>query len=259
MKTLVIPDIHQNVRRVEQVLEQENYDEAVFLGDWVDSLQSPPEVSSFHDTCVFLRKLMLDHPRHQDFIFLIGNHDIQYIHLNSRSSRSSVVAERAYYCSGFSKSKARDWRRVFYDEGLKDDLFLRKFRPAYISQGFVFSHAGIAGSHLAYNETVEEFVEKSCQESWLNFRKLSHSKNYILTDCGRIRGGSSRIGGVLWLDWREEFVPSTRIGPQIVGHTTLSSPEKIACPAGQESWNLDTGEHYATISDGRVITNLYGK
>lgn len=257
MKTLVIPDIHQNLKRVESVLGSESYDEVVFLGDWVDSLRTPPEVCSFLDTCIFLRHLMTDHHRRRDFVFLIGNHDLQYIHLNCKSSRSSVVAERAYYCSGFSKNKARDWRKVFYDEGLRDEFFWRHFRPAYRSQGFIFSHAGVSPRHLSYGESPEDFVNKSCQEAWLNYRQLTHPKNYILTDVGRCRGGSSPIGGLLWMDWREEFLPSDFVGPQIVGHTTLPEPEVMKSESGQESWNLDTEKHYALVIDGKVEPRVY--
>lgn len=257
MKTLVIPDIHQEVDKVSDVLLREEYDEAVFLGDWVDSLKSPPLAHSFYGTCVFLRKLMTDHPRSKDFVFLLGNHDLQYIHLNHKPSRSSVVAERAYYCSGFSKNKARDWRKVFYDEGLRDDFFWKRFHIAHISQGFTFSHAGVSERHLSYGETIREFVEKSCQEAWHNYRQLSHPKNYILTDVGACRGGSSQIGCPLWLDWREEFVASSFIGSQVVGHTTVSEPSLASCTAGYSNWNLDTERHYALISDKEVVIKLY--
>jgi len=252
MKTLVIPDVHQKVEWVCSILEREKYDEVVFLGDWVDTLESPPAVFNFRETCAFLRDLSTSHSEKDKFVFLIGNHDLQYMHLNCKPSTSSVVAERAYYCSGFTKNKAREWRKVFYDEGLRDDFFWRTFRVSHLSQGYVFSHAGISEKHLSYGETVESFVNKSCQEAWYNYRQLTHPKNYILTDVGECRGGDSSIGGVLWLDWRHEFQPSPQIGRQILGHTTLPEPQIMGVHPDCESWNLDTGKHYAMISDGKV-------
>jgi hypothetical protein len=253
MRTLIIPDIHQRIAPLGNILDSEVYDEVVFLGDWVDTLASPPEVASFYETCVFLRYLMLEHPRHKDFVFILGNHDLQYIHLNCKPSRSSVVPERTYYCSGFTKTKARDWRRAFYDEGLKDNLFWGKFKPAYLSQGIVFSHAGVSPTLLSYGEDIVSFVENSCMEAWLNYRQLTHPKNYILSDVGRCRGGSSRRGGLLWLDWREEFTPSSVVGSQIVGHTTVSEPEKVVCETGLPSWNLDTEKHYAIAEGSELV------
>jgi hypothetical protein len=254
MKTLVIPDVHQSIERVKEILSVEDFDEVVFLGDWVDSHFNPPAVSGFRETCSYLRHLLVEHPLRNKFVFLLGNHDLQYIHLNNKASTTSVVAERAYYCSGFSKSKAREWRRVFFDEGLRDSLFLDKFRVCHLSQGWLFSHAGISESHIPYGEGLQEFIGGSCREAWTFFRQLNHPRNYLLSDVGQVRGGNARIGGPLWMDWREEFTSSSHIGKQIVGHTTLDEPG-VKGEGTEESWNLDVAGCYGVVEDGKLSLN----
>ena len=49
--------------------------------------------------------------------------------------------------------------------------------------------------------------------------KLRHIQQAVpLLQCGRGRGGNSRVGGVVWLDWDREFKAIEGLN-QIVGHT----------------------------------------
>jgi hypothetical protein len=62
------------------------------------------------------------------------------------------------------------------------------------------------------------------------------------------------VGGVLWLDWRNEFEASEHIGRQIVGHTTVKMPDVVHMNTDKESWNLDTEKDYGVIIDGMMVT-----
>lgn len=250
MRTLVIPDIHQRVDTLGRILDSQPYDEVVFLGDWFDSHLDPPAVDSFGDTCRMLRHLVTGHPRRADFVFLVGNHDIQYIHENDRGSRHRVQGDSAYVCTGFSRSKAREFRREFYERGLDDGFFLRRFRAAHTSQGFVFSHAGIAGEHLGEREDISHFVNVTLREAWVNFRSHRHDGTRLLSDIGRCRGGLAERGGVLWLDWKREFSPSERVGKQIFGHTHVPEPECADRGGPSESWNLDAENFFGIVENG---------
>lgn len=255
MKSLVIADIHQKIHLVDSILSKEkDFDEAIFLGDWFDSHLDPPHVSSFEETCKFLRGLILDHPKRKKFIFLLGNHDISYIYHNSASYTKSIKNIENYYCSGFTKAKAKKFRRHFYDKGLRDQFFFENFRPAYQSQGFTFSHAGIAPIHIPEGESLKGLVENILPHTWKNFRDLHAPHNWLLSGAGAARGGEHPIGGLLWLDWNMEFYTDNHLGKQVFGHTITREPSCRHMGTEIETWNIDTERDYGVILDGRLVT-----
>lgn len=257
MKTLVIPDIHQKTHLVDAILASEvKYDEVVFLGDWFDSFQEPPLVNSFKNTCKYLKSLLLDHPQREKFVFLTGNHDVSYIYCNNGPSKSPFPHPDAYFCSGFTEAKAKIFRSEFYDQNLKDEFFLTNFKLAHQSQGFTLSHAGIHPSYLPLTENIETLVSKVLPNVWENFRNLDHPRNKVLSGAGYARYGNVPVGGLIWLDWRQEFLPAARIGSQIVGHTHVQEPTSIALNSPLESWNIDTEKDYGIILNNRFSTKL---
>ena len=257
MKTIVIPDVHQRVQSVRHILNHEtDYDEVVFLGDWFDSFYDPPKVTAFEETCEFLRHLVLDHPNKDKFVFLIGNHDISYIHENKDYSVHRISKTVKYYCSGFTASKAKKFRHQFYDRGLKDDFFTEHFKIAHRTQGFTLSHAGLSDNHIPYGLTPGDVIDKIIPVVWKNFRDFTRPHNYLISGAGYCRGGDCNTGGVLWLDWNNEFKCSEAIGKQIVGHTRVKEPECLGMNKPYESWNLDTEKDYGIIIDGRFTTKL---
>lgn len=255
MKTLVIPDVHQRIDNVKSILENEkNYDEVVFLGDWFDSFYDPPKVAGFEETCEYLKSLVLGHPDKDKFVFLIGNHDLSYIYENKNFSPNPISKIIKYYCSGFTVSKARKFRRVFFDHGLKDDFFFDNFKIAHQTQGFTLSHGGISIRHFPYGYTIDRFVNELLPDVWRNFRNLEYNHNWVISGAGYHRGGSHPIGGVLWHDWRVEFQSNIEIGKQIVGHTTVKEPDCIHMNTPLECWNLDTEKDYGVIIGGMMTT-----
>lgn len=257
MKTIVIGDIHQRIESVKRILETEkNYDEVVFLGDWFDSFYDPPVVAGMEETCEYLKHLILDHPDKSKFVFLLGNHDMSYIYNNKASSM--VSAKKGYsqdfYCSGFTVSKAKQFRRCFYDELLRDDFFYKNFKPAHRTQNFILSHAGLHERHIPVGLDIDKVLEEILPFVWKNFRDYTIPHHWLLSGAGRCRGGECTVGGIIWLDWRHEFEASSAIGRQIVGHTTIKEPDCIHMNTNKESWNLDTEKDYGIILDGRMTT-----
>jgi hypothetical protein len=255
MKTIVIPDVHQRINNVKWILENEkDYDEVVWLGDYFDSFFEPPKVAGFEETCEFLRYMVLDHPYKDKFVFLVGNHDLSYIHENKDFSSNRISKTVKYYCSGFTASKAKKFRHQFFDRGLKDEFFTENFKMVHRTQGFTLSHAGLSEKHIPYGLTIDDVIDKIIPVVWKNFRDFTRPHNYLISGAGFCRGGDSNVGGVTWLDWNNEFKASEAIGKQIVGHTTVKEPECLGMNKPYESWNLDTEKYYGIIIDGKMTT-----
>jgi hypothetical protein len=257
MKTLVIPDVHQDlagVRKIFQLENLESFDEVIFLGDWLDSFHEPPKVSSFKDTCLFLRDLVWNNKSNK-MVFLVGNHDLAYIYNNKKSGYSSIVPSLTYWCSGVTKNKIGTFRQVFHDKSLKDDWFINNFKIAHKSQGWIFSHAGMVNRQIPYGHTIDKVIDEVLPDVWANFRNTLHSKNALISAVGTVRGGQDNTGGLLWLDYYSEFFPSADIGKQVFGHSHVPEPTATAFDTEYESWNLDTNlKDYAIIRDGRLTT-----
>ena len=257
MKTLVIPDIHQRVDFVKQVLEKEkDYDEVVFLGDWFDSFHEPPKVTGFEDTCIFLRELVLEHPNKEKFVFLLGNHDISYIYENRDYSAHKISKTLKYFCSGFTASKAKKFRHQFFDRGLKDEFFAKNFKIAHQSQEWTFSHAGIVNDHFPYGYSLERLIQELLPDIWKNFRNLEFHHNWLISGAGIARGGWEKVGGLTWCDWNREFYATSMVGKQVLGHTTVKEPACEGQDTNTESWNIDTEKYYAIIIDGKISFHM---
>ena len=113
MRTLVIPDIHEQPDRVRYILSKEKYDKVAYLGDWFDSFTSTP------DTVKSTVDLLIEELDKPNRVFLFGNHDTQY-------------ARKRMECSGFKESTL--WATNTVD--------FSKFIIAASIDGFLLSHAG---------------------------------------------------------------------------------------------------------------------
>jgi hypothetical protein len=258
MTTLIIPDVHQDIQSVKKIFAIEDinsFDEVIFLGDWFDSFHEPPKVASFKDTCLFVRDLVWENNKNKKMVFLVGNHDLAYIYNNKKGGYASVAPSITYWCSGVTKSKIGTFRQVFYDKGLKDDWFLENFKIAHRSQGWIFSHAGMVNRQIPYGFTVDQVIDEVLPDVWLNFRNVAYRQNALISAVGVARGGQDNTGGLLWLDYHNEFHASSDIGKQVFGHSYVPEPTATAMNTDYESWNLDTNlKDYAKIRDGRFTT-----
>lgn len=258
MTTLVIPDVHQDIQGVKKIFAIEDinsFDEVIFLGDWFDSFHEPPKVASFKDTCLFVRDLVWENNKNKKMVFLVGNHDLAYIYNNKKGGYSNVAPSVTYWCSGVTKSKISTFRQVFYDKGLKDDWFVENFKIAHRSQGWIFSHAGMVNGQIPYGNTVDQVIDEVLPDVWLNFRNVAYRQNALISAVGVARGGQDNTGGLLWLDYHNEFRASPDIGKQVFGHSYVPEPTATAMNTEYESWNLDTNlKDYAKIRDGRLTT-----
>jgi len=107
---------------------------------------------------------------------------------------------------------------------------------------------------LPYGYDIQRFVAELLPDVWRNFRNLSYKHNWLVSGAGVGRGGVCKFGGVCWLDWNMEFIPTSKIGRQVMGHTRVKEPCVREMNLDKESWNLDTEKDYGIILDGRLTT-----
>ncbi|MEI8342038.1 MAG: metallophosphoesterase [Verrucomicrobiota bacterium] len=227
MRTLIIPDIHHQIERADYWLETQEFDHAVFLGDYFDDFED--HLSEAKLTAYWLRERM---NKSQD-IFLLGNHDIPY-----------MFPEDPYYaCSGFSRAKSKAIRTVLRAEHWD------RFKIAHAEQGWFMSHAGFHPFWVR-----EPTVEKILKRCDLALRRAKRHAEDPILGAGKERGGSQHVGGPLWMDW-QSLVPIHGIN-QIVGHSPGNDVRaKITSDSKNICLELNSGYAAALVVDG-TLTSL---
>ncbi len=198
MKHIIIGDIHG--RDTWQEINIRNYEQIVFIGDYVDS----HELSDFA-ILENLKKIIALKKRHSDkVVLLLGNHDVHYLHFPR------------YQCSGFRPSMQPALTSLF---NKNRDLF----QMAYQHGNYIFTHAGITNSW--YNELLRLPILEAIREEKDNIADLINkventTQRYLLYATSIYRGGYSN-GGFLWADYKETSVDMLKDFHQVVGHTQV--------------------------------------
>ena len=128
MRTVVLGDTHGRTFW-KMILEHENPDRVIFIGDYFDSY----EFSAIEQLHNFKEIMEI----RGDVIRLIGNHDLSYF--------PGVVST----CSGYQPEFAGDFT---YEINRNKD----KLQVAYRMDDFIFSHAGITKTFLYDNRVPED-------------------------------------------------------------------------------------------------------
>jgi len=183
-KILIVPDIHNKWFEAEQIIDMENADRVVFLGDYFDSFDDNAEIA--YETACWL-KTSVETPNR---IHLIGNHDLSYINQD-------------YTCSGFTQNKLWAIKNAHID--------FSKLRYYCLIDNWLCTHAGLTkGFFKAYAQYETQFIPE-----FLDY--MIENYEYRLSDCTPYRGGNNAHAGILWCDY-DEFEPIPNIN-QIFGHT----------------------------------------
>lgn len=267
MRYLIIPDVHQKLEKLERVFKKvSKFNRLVSLGDWFDNFHDTPEDSARTAT----RILDLYEKLGDNFIWLLGNHDVPY------------VFPETYYllrCSGNTTAKLDAIQKVF--EGKLDT---RKVKLAYRikyakKKDIVLSHAGVSKHHFATinGNLSSKRVLTMCDEAI--DRLCAREDNPMVGGyepilmAGRARMGRLPVGGITWQDWNMEFNPHPQIS-QIVGHTPTRNPQVMngsgstiapdegtletglvynLAPGVSYNFNIDTHlNHYMIIENGKI-------
>ncbi len=246
VKTLIIPDVHQNWKFVKDIIDihYSSGDKIVFLGDYFDSCD--PENNSIDETCILLREL---YESKIDIDFLIGNHDISYYEsiYNTRKNVGHIKPVK-YYATGFSKKRATKISRYFSKGNCP---FFEKLKLFSIVDDFVLVHAGFHPSHFKPFTSIHDNLQ-----SWNAIMKELHETistpfYSILGNVSEIRGGKYSLSSPIWLDFIHEFEPIDGM-KQVVGHTgrhkTFSE-----CIKGKNICLDNNQTTFAIIDDGKFL------
>ena len=207
--------------------KQFQYDEVVFLGDYFDNFHDTPFIAA--KTATWLKNSLSQPNR----VHLLGNHDMPYM----------CPGNASQWCPGFTAEKSRVINSTI------SVAEWAKLRPAYYSNDWLFSHAGIQEVLIPYNPNgmlgPEELVRVAEQE----LEKVKRGLESPLFMPGA-RFGQKNIGGLTWCDWEDEFIPYPYVN-QMVGHTPGSYPRAQHLPHSK-NYCVDCSATVVLITDGNA-------
>jgi hypothetical protein len=196
MNLLIIGDIHTKHEKAERICQYYPDHRIIFIGDYFDQFFDSPECNA--DTALWLKQSLKNPNR----VHLRGNHDECY------DPRVGV------YCSGFSVEKKKAINEIL---SIDDWDCLKYFHYEY---DWWFSHAGLTMDWHVHpmlegptTGTVQHIINDAITQ------QRSNSINNAIWASSYARGGSNKVGGILWEDWRDlKLISGVK---QVVGHTPL--------------------------------------
>lgn len=226
MRTLVLGDIHGH-DSWKAIVENEEYDNVVFLGDYLDAFRLKPEdiADNLLDIIKFKEKLG-DKCR-----ICYGNHDHSYWN-----------DER---CSGYN------WHGRHLYMPLLEDMFKENMIDlVYIQDDIIFSHAGVSDYWLkkvTMLDSVDEINFDSVTLDSLNWNMLTGYDGY----------GNTISQSPIWI--RPQSLLKSKVDNyrQIVGHTNMGMPVEEQ----GLYFNDLLPEYYIVVDDGDVkfVENKFNK
>lgn len=200
-RTLIIPDLHLRWEDAQLIIDKVPHEQIIFLGDFFDDFNDTPLM--FNEMCDWLE----DSTRKPNRIHLWGNHDVHY-----------ARADRRLVCSGYAQ-----WKYFIVHDNFEGKKVWDDFKFFHILDGkWLISHAGI------HKFWVPEKIVKLREDRPAFLRELSaylkaeetkgwRAESWFL-ESGHSRGGSQRVGGIIWCDFEKEFHPVLGLN-QVFGHT----------------------------------------
>jgi predicted MPP superfamily phosphohydrolase len=232
-KLVAIGDIHG--RSIwQQIVEQEQPDIVVFVGDYFDSYDIPglDQINNFQN----IIQWKLDNPQCQ-VIMLIGNHDFHYM----------PICSEKY--SGFQRALWPEIGRVLEDKR-------HHLQMAFRYDDLVFSHAGISPEFLLNNKWGEQDMVEFLNDLWYyqphKFKfadnGYGHSDPY----------GDDIFQGPLWIRPKSlmkacQDIKKTMI--QVVGHTEVKQIDTKGKATGGRYYFIDclgTSKEYLVYENKQI-------
>lgn len=253
MKSLVIPDVHNDHTLAERIIAAVKPEHTYFLGDYFDNFNDTHE--EIDDTADWLKWSVTQ----KDRTHLMGNHDIHY-----RFAQNVGVR-----CSGYEDGKS-----VIINKRLKPEHWNSIKFFAYVGD-WLLSHAGV---HPYWIDPVkfrndepvtiskDDLIKKLEIDSIECVKELNKNRGHWFAFAGWARSRSPFVGGLLWCDFNDEFEPIRGIH-QIIGHTpsrtdirwrVLKSNDKaVFAPKGAKP-ELNEQTSFNVCFDSFPALNWYG-
>ena len=211
---LVVGDLHTKIDILEKAISYFDNDSSIeriiFLGDYVDDWNKPPEASYN-----LLTRLIAFKKAYPDkVILLLGNHDF------------SEWMGGKFKCSGFNPVIHTIVKSLF-DEN--EELF----QLAFSDDKYIYTHAGITSSWVKDIQLIDNLylpLNSNKPDEWANylnwvFRErnndlTAHKIFNTLSQAGGYRGGFDAPSPI-WADRQELIARPLKGLNQIVGHTPV--------------------------------------
>jgi hypothetical protein len=245
MKTVVIGDIHG--RSIwKQIIEKENADKIIFIGDYFDSfdIKGVDQLNNFQDIIAFKES------KQCEVIMLIGNHDYHYfpeIGDTGTSGYQHLLAPSIQYVV----DQNRNHLQIAYQI---DDILFTHAGVSSVFMDQVFGAEGWKVENLAtdLNEMFKYKPRTFEFGSYALINKMSYLDPY----------GDSEDQSPIWIRpralMRANRVTLRKEVTQIVGHTQMDKVDVQGTSTGKRYWFIDTlgtsGE-YLVINDQEITIN----
>lgn len=244
MKTIAIGDIHGR-HFWKQIVEKEEFDRAIFVGDYFDSHD---DISGIEQLRNFEDILGFEKTSDKEVILLIGNHDMHYfpeIGYNGTSGYQSGLATSF----GFVLNENRNVMQM-----------------AYAQDNCLFSHAGICETwmnRIVRHKIVEEMPLFTAEDIAIFTNDIWEFKPQLFNFTSDGEGVMSQTGDDIgqtpvWIRPRSLMKDSQTMKKagivQIVGHTYQNQIDIKGKSTGSKYFFIDTlgtSHEFLVIEDGK--------
>ena len=210
--SLIIPDIHLKHEVAEKIIRHVGADEIIFLGDYFDDFNDTPQM--VRETSEWL----VESTSKPNRIHLFGNHEVGY-----------AFGYKYFKCRGYTQ-----WKHMLISDIVPQSVWNKLKFYHFLDNRWLLSHAGLHSLNVpddikAMNKNRVGFIQAI--SDWLDveiqkgMRCAANNTCSWIFNAGRCRGGTQRVGGLIWCDYEAEFYPVKGIN-QIVGHT----PDRYGVP-----------------------------
>lgn len=239
MKTVIISDVHGR-DMWKYIVDQEQPDRVVFLGDYFDSIKidGTTQLNNFLDILEFKKT------SGKDVILLIGNHDIHYY-----PEISDIGTSGYNHVFSFQFSAIIDQNREHLQMAYKMGEFL--FTHAGVSEEFMDDEFGVDGWSVDTIDTnLNELFKYQPRKFQFKSSKLDQMSN---------GHGDNTWQSPIWIRPRSlmkanrDYLRKEVI--QVVGHTWVERIDKKGGATGGRYYFVDTQEtskEYMIITDGVI-------